>query len=49
MIAPSGEQHELVFGDQRATVVEVGGGLRTYSVGGREILDGYAVDEMCKS
>ncbi len=49
MIAPSGEQHELAFGDQRATIVEVGGGLRTYSVGAREILDGYAEDEMCTS
>jgi aldose 1-epimerase len=29
--------------------VEVGGGLRTYSVGGRELLDGYGPDEMCTS
>jgi aldose 1-epimerase len=49
VIAPSGEQYELAFEDQRATVVEVGGGLRTYSVGTREILDGYAEDELCKS
>ncbi len=27
---PSGEQYELAFGSQRAVVVEVGGGLRTY-------------------
>jgi aldose 1-epimerase len=47
--APSGEQSELVFEHQRTTVVEVGGGLRTYSVGAREILDGYAEDEMCTS
>jgi aldose 1-epimerase len=49
VIAPSGEQHVLASGDQRATVVEVGGGLRAYSVGAREILDGYAEDEMCRS
>jgi aldose 1-epimerase len=49
VIPPSGEQYDLVFKDQRATVVEVGGGLRTYSVGAREILDGYAEDEMCTS
>jgi aldose 1-epimerase len=49
MIPPSGEQIELVHDDQRAVVVEVGGGLRTYSVGGRELLDGYAVDELCRS
>ena len=46
-LPPSGEQIELAFGDQRAVVVEVGGGLRTYSADGRELLDGYAADEMC--
>jgi len=30
-------------------IVEVGGGLRSYSVGGRELLDGYAADEMSTS
>jgi len=45
VIPPSGEQHELAFGDQRAVVVEVGGGLRTYG----DVLDGYAVSEMCTS
>jgi aldose 1-epimerase len=42
---PSGEQFEISFGDQRATIVEVGGGLRSYSAGGRELLDGYGADE----
>jgi len=32
-----------------AIVVEVGGGLRAYSAGGRELLDGYGADEMCTS
>ena len=32
--------------DQRATVVTVGGGLRTYDVDGRPVLDGYAADAM---
>lgn len=36
-------------GAQRASIVEVGGGLRAYSADGRELLDGYAVDEICKS
>ena len=45
MIPPSGEQYELVFGDQRAVVVEVGAGLRTYD----DLLDGYPVDEMSTS
>jgi aldose 1-epimerase len=47
--APSGKQIEIVHGDQQAVVVEVGGGLRTYSAGGRELLDGYRVDEMSSS
>jgi aldose 1-epimerase len=47
--APSGEQVEIAFGDQRAVVVEVGGGLRTYSGAGRELLDGYGADEMSTS
>jgi aldose 1-epimerase len=49
MIAPSGEQLEIVAADQRAVIVEVGGGLRSYSVGGRELLDGYGVGDMSSS
>lgn len=39
MIAPSGNQITIVTKDQQAVVVEVGGGLRSYSVGGRELYD----------
>jgi len=46
---PSGEQFEIAFADQRAVVTEVGGGLRTYVAGERQILDGYEVGEMCSS
>ena len=49
MIAPSGAQIEIALGDQRAVVVEVGGGLRAYSAGGRELVDGYGPHEMCAS
>lgn len=49
MIAPSGEQITIVAGDQQAVVVEVGGGLRSYSVGGRDLVDGYSADEMSSS
>src|SRR5262249_32734767 len=49
MIAPSGKQITIVTKDQQAVVVEVGGGLRSYSVGGRELLDGYGADEMSSS
>jgi len=45
--APSGEQHEIVFGEQRATIVEVGGGIREYSDGGRDVLEPYPLEEMC--
>jgi aldose 1-epimerase len=46
-VLPSGEQFELAFADQRACVVEVGGGLRTYEAAGRDVLLGYGSDEMC--
>lgn len=49
MIPPSGEQITITAGDQQAVVVEVGGGLRSYSVGGRELVDGYRADEMSSS
>src|SRR5262249_37048499 len=49
MIAPSGEQITIAARDQQAVVVEVGGGLRSYSVGGQELLDGYRADEMSSS
>ena len=49
MIAPSGKQITIVAKDQQAVIVEVGGGLRSYSVGGRELLDGYGADEMSSS
>lgn len=44
---PSGAQQELRAGTARAIVVEVGGGLREYTVAGRHLLDGYALDELC--
>jgi len=48
-LSPSGEQVEIVFGEQRAVAVGVGAGLRTYSVGDRPLLDGYGADEVCTS
>ena len=48
-LAPSGEQVELALGEQRAVVVGFGGGLRSYAVAGRDLLDGYAADEMSAS
>jgi aldose 1-epimerase len=48
-VEPSGEQVELAFGEQRAVVVGVGAGLRTYSVGGRPVIDGFDAGELCPS
>jgi aldose 1-epimerase len=38
---PSGAQWSIRHGDAEAVVVGVGGGLRTYQVAGRAVLDGY--------
>jgi aldose 1-epimerase len=43
---PSGTQVEIRHRGQRATIVEVGGGLREYVVDDQPILDGYGADEM---
>ena len=44
---PSGEQFEVRSGSQRATIVEVGAGIREYEVDGRPVLDPYPAAEMC--
>jgi aldose 1-epimerase len=46
-VLPSGQQFRISHGNQHATVVEVGGGLRRYDAAGRDLLDGYAADEQC--
>jgi aldose 1-epimerase len=43
---PSGEQHEISHGGQRAVVTQVGASLRSYHVGDRAVIDGYDVDAM---
>lgn len=48
-ILPSGQQVEIQHGDARAVVVEQGGGLRTYEVAGRPVLDGYGPGDMVQS
>jgi aldose 1-epimerase len=44
---PSGEQYVLTHGEQRAVVVELGGGLRSYRAGDVEVIDGYRRNEAC--
>jgi aldose 1-epimerase len=46
-VLPSGEQFEISAGGQRATIVEVGGGVREYEVDGRPVLDPYPPDRIC--
>ncbi|MBA2324906.1 MAG: aldose 1-epimerase family protein [Pseudonocardiales bacterium] len=46
-VVPSGTQFEIVSGVHRATIVEVGGGIRTFTAAGHEVLDGYPVEEQC--
>jgi aldose 1-epimerase len=44
---PSGEQFEIGHGDHRATIVEVGAGIRRYFVGDRPVLDPYPREAIC--
>ncbi|GHF32575.1 aldose 1-epimerase [Amycolatopsis bartoniae] len=42
-LAPSGQQYEISSGPHHAVVVEVGGGIREYSVRDRPVLEPYAL------
>jgi aldose 1-epimerase len=44
---PSGAQFELVSGPRRATIVEVGGGIREFSDDGRDVLEPYDAGQIC--
>ncbi len=44
-LLPTGAQHEIVHGDQRAVITEVGATLRSYEVAGASVIDGFAADE----
>jgi aldose 1-epimerase len=43
----SGTEWTIAADGHEAVVVEVGGGLRTYRVGGVDLIDGYGPDEIC--
>jgi aldose 1-epimerase len=47
--AETGVQVEIQAEDQQAVVDSVGGGLRSYSAGGRDLLDGYPADQPSSS
>ena len=44
----SGEQVELRAGEQRVVIAEVGAGLRSYTVGDQDVLDGYVSREAAR-
>ncbi len=46
-VPPSGQQYTIGAGAHRATIVEVGGGVREYAVGDRQVLEPYPLDEQC--
>ena len=45
-IPPSGQQYTITHGSKEAVITEVGGGLRVFTVEGKDVIDGYGVDEM---
>jgi aldose 1-epimerase len=45
--SPSGLQFSLRLGDCSAVVTEVGAGLRSFTIGDVDVLDGFPDDEMC--
>jgi aldose 1-epimerase len=45
-VLPSGEQFEISSGGHRATIVEVGGGLREYEVDSRPVIEPYGADRI---
>ena len=46
-VHPSGEQFEIAHGEQRAAIVEVGGGIREYTAGALRVLDPYPLEAVC--
>jgi aldose 1-epimerase len=43
---PSGQQFEILHGNKRVVITEVGAGLRVFEVGGREFLSTYGPNQM---
>ncbi|HUY22134.1 MAG TPA: aldose 1-epimerase family protein [Acidimicrobiales bacterium] len=46
-VAPSGAQYEIGHGRHHVVVTEVGATVRSYTVDGRPVLDGFGEDELC--
>ena len=48
-LAPSGVQYDIGHGQHQVVVTEVGATIRSYTVGGAPVLDGFALDAVCDS
>jgi aldose 1-epimerase len=48
-VAPSGEQFVIGHGQHHVVVTEVGATLRSYTVDGHVVVDGFGVDDLCDS
>jgi len=48
-VSPAGEQHDIGHGRQHVVVTEVGATLRSYTVDGAPVIDGFGVTDMCSS
>jgi len=46
-VYPSGAQFEIRHGEHRATIVEVGAGIREYAHAGVPVLEPYPLGAMC--
>jgi hypothetical protein len=42
---PSGDQFAIAYADAQVQISQVGATLRHFTVGGRNVIDGFAVDE----
>jgi aldose 1-epimerase len=42
---PSGDQFAIAYADAQVEVSQVGATMRTFTVGGRNVIDGFAIDE----
>jgi galactose mutarotase-like enzyme len=48
-LLPTGAQHEIIHGNQRAVVTEVGATLRAYEAKGAPVIDGFDIGELSPS
>jgi len=48
-VSPAGEQHDIGHGAHHAVVTEVGATLRSYTVDGAPVIDGFGATDMCSA